>query len=104
VFDEEQAKCFPPKREGELEILLMPNAPKVLDYKVYPLMAEEWDTLHTFLTEEQKNMYIYPMLEHQYAPHLSEERLYLQGVRGSVSQTRAHPVSFVILLSFTYRH
>jgi hypothetical protein len=43
------------------------------------------------------------MLEHQYAPHLSEEHSYLQGVRGSVSQTRACPVSFVILLSFIYR-
>jgi hypothetical protein len=26
------------------------------------------------------------LLEHQYAPHLSKECLYLQGVRGSVSQ------------------
>jgi len=29
VFDEEKAKRFPPKREGELEIPLMPDVPKV---------------------------------------------------------------------------
>ena len=52
MFNEEQAKCFLLKRQGELEILLMPNAPKVLDCKVYPLTTEERDMLHTFLAEE----------------------------------------------------
>ena len=52
VFDEEWAKCFPPKREGYLKISLMPNALSVLDCKVYPLTKEEWDLLHTFLAEE----------------------------------------------------
>ena len=60
VFDEEWAKCFPPKRQRELEIPLMPNVPKVLDCKVYPLTTEEWDTLHTFLAKEQEKGYIYP--------------------------------------------
>jgi hypothetical protein len=60
VFDEEGAKHFPLKREGELDIPLMPSAPKVLDCKVYPLTREERDTLHTFLAEEQEKGYIYP--------------------------------------------
>jgi len=45
VFDEEGAKRFPPKRDGELKIPLMPNIPKVLDCKVYPLIKEEQDLL-----------------------------------------------------------
>ena len=49
MFDEEGAKRFPPKRDEELEIPLMPNVPKVLDCKVYPLTKEE-----------QEKGYIYP--------------------------------------------
>jgi hypothetical protein len=60
VFDKEQAKWFPPKREGDLKIPLMPNAPSMLDCKVYPLTKEEWDLLCTFLAEEQEKGYIYP--------------------------------------------
>ena len=41
VFSEEAAKCFPPEREEKLEILLMPEAPKVIDCKVYLLTREE---------------------------------------------------------------
>ena len=60
MFDEEEVKCFPLKREGELEIPLMPDTPNVLDCKVYPIMKEERDLLHTFLAKEQENGYIYP--------------------------------------------
>jgi len=60
VFSEEGAKRFPPKRDGELMILLMPDIPKVLDCKVYPLMKEERDLLRTFLMEEEEKGYIYP--------------------------------------------
>jgi len=45
-------KHFPPKREGELEIPLLPDTPKVLDCKVYLLMKEERDLLCTFLAKE----------------------------------------------------
>jgi hypothetical protein len=44
------------------------------------------------------------MLEPQYATHLNEKQLYLGGVRGSMLQMLACPVSFIILLSFIYRH
>jgi hypothetical protein len=45
VFDKEKAKCFPLIQDGELDIPLMPEAPKVLDCKVYPLTREERDLL-----------------------------------------------------------
>ncbi len=60
VFDNERAKCFPPRREGELEIPLMPEVPKAIDCKMYPLTKEERDLLRTFLSEEQEKGYIYP--------------------------------------------
>jgi hypothetical protein len=59
VFNDKQAKCFPLKRKGELEIPLMPEAPKVIDCKVYPLTKEERDLLCTFLSKEQEKGYIY---------------------------------------------
>ena len=59
MFDDKQAKCFPLKRKVELEIPLMPEAPKVIDCKVYPLTKEERDLLCTFLSKEQKKGYIY---------------------------------------------
>jgi hypothetical protein len=59
VFDEEKAKQFLLGQEGELEIPLMQDVPKVLDCKVYPLTKEERDLLYAFLTEEQEKGYIY---------------------------------------------
>jgi len=38
----------------------MPDAPKVLDCKVYPFMREEYDLLQAFIAEKQKKSYIYP--------------------------------------------
>ena len=60
VFNEEKAKQFLLGQEGELEIPLMQDVPKVLDCKVYPLTKEERDLLYAFLTEEQEKGYIYP--------------------------------------------
>ena len=60
MFDEKGVKHFLPKWEGELDVPLMPNTPRVLDCKVYPLTREGRDTLHTFLAEEQEKGYIYP--------------------------------------------
>jgi hypothetical protein len=42
------------------------------------------------------------MLEPQYATHLNEEQLYSGRVRGSMLQTPAHPISFIIILSFIF--
>jgi len=38
----------------------MPEAPKVLDYKVYPLTKKEQDLLCTLLAKEEEKGYIYP--------------------------------------------
>jgi len=38
----------------------MPEVPKVIDCKVYPLTKEERDLLRTFLSKEQEKGYIYP--------------------------------------------
>jgi len=43
------------------------------------------------------------LLELKYATYLTEEHLYLYIVRGSMLQTWAHPISFLIILSFIYR-
>ena len=37
----------------------MPEVPKVIDCKVYPLTKEERDLLCTFLSKEQEKGYIY---------------------------------------------
>ena len=48
-----------PQYEGELDIPLMPEAPKVLDCKVYPLTRDKQDLLQTFLTKEEQKEHIY---------------------------------------------
>ena len=59
VFDEKQATRFPPEREEELKIEMLPGAPKEIDCKVYPLSRIEQDQLRIFLTEEEEKGYIY---------------------------------------------
>ncbi len=51
--------CFPPTREEELTIDLLPRALREIDCKVYPLSREEQDQLQAFLTEEEEKGYIY---------------------------------------------
>jgi hypothetical protein len=58
VFDEELAQRFPPKREEDLQIEFLPNAPTSINCKVYPLSRKEMDILRTFLDEERKKGYI----------------------------------------------
>jgi hypothetical protein len=52
VFDEEQAKRFPPSRLENMRIKFTPNAPEELDCKIYPLNQRELETLRTYLAEE----------------------------------------------------
>ena len=59
VFDEWAATRFLPEHEEELEIELLPGAPKEIDCKVYPLSQVEQDMLRQFLTEEEDKGYIY---------------------------------------------
>src|SRR6266702_4603983 len=60
VFSEEASHRFPPKRPWDHAIDLLPDAPKTLDCKVYPLALTEGDTLTKFLNEQLEKGYIHP--------------------------------------------
>jgi hypothetical protein len=60
VFDEEEAKWFPPSRIQDMKIPLHPDAPKTINCKIYPLTREEEDYVWGFLKEEEEKGYIYP--------------------------------------------
>ena len=59
IFDEEKATQFPPRREEELGIKLLPRALKEIDCNAYPLLQAEQEQLRTFLEEEETKGYIY---------------------------------------------
>ena len=58
VFNEKLAQRFPPERGEDMRITLLPDAPPVINCKVYPLNKRETDVLREFLTEEEKKGYI----------------------------------------------
>jgi hypothetical protein len=58
VFNEELAQRFPPQREEDMKIELLPNAPASINCKVYPLNPKEEEILRKFLAEEQEKGYI----------------------------------------------
>jgi hypothetical protein len=59
IFDEEAAKCFPPSHEKfDMEIKLKPDAPDIINCKVYPLTEEGKEITKKFLKEHQKKGYI----------------------------------------------
>ena len=60
VFSEKASQWFPPKRPWDHAIDLLPDAPKTLDCKVYPLALTEGDTLTKFLNEQLEKGYIHP--------------------------------------------
>jgi hypothetical protein len=45
VFSEEEAKRFPPNREENMTIKLKPDAPDVINCKIYPLTKDERELL-----------------------------------------------------------
>src|SRR6266478_537139 len=59
VFNEEKAKCFPPKREEDHAINLKSDAPTVLDCKIYQLSWDQDEKLDEFLNEHLKKGYIW---------------------------------------------
>ncbi len=61
VFNEEASHRFPPKRPWDHTIDLIPEAPKTLDCKVYPLAITEGDALTNFLNEQLQKGYIRPL-------------------------------------------
>ncbi len=58
IFSKEASHRFPPKRPWDHTIDLIPEAPKTLDCKVYPLAVTEGDALTNFLNEQLKKGYI----------------------------------------------
>ncbi len=60
VFSEKASHRFPPKRPWDHAIDLLPDAPKTLDCKVYPLAITEGDALTEFLNEQLEKGYIRP--------------------------------------------
>ena len=52
VFSDEEAKRFPPEQEEDMSIKLSPNAPAVINCKVYPLSRDEREQLQKFLATE----------------------------------------------------
>ncbi len=58
VFSEEASHRFPPKRSWDHTIDLLPDAPKTLDCKVYPLAVTEGSALTEFLNEQLQKGYI----------------------------------------------
>src|SRR6266581_2529671 len=60
VFNEEASHQFPPKRPWDHAIDLLPESPKTLDCKVYPLALMEGEALTKFLSEQLLKGYIQP--------------------------------------------
>ena len=58
VFSEAEAQQFPPAREDDHAINLKPNAPSILDCKIYPLNPTETDTLAKWIKEHLDKNYI----------------------------------------------
>ena len=58
MFDEKLAQRFPPEREEDMKITLLPDALQTINCKVYLLNKKEMDVLRKFLTEEEEKGYI----------------------------------------------
>jgi len=67
VFSEEEARKFPPDRNPNTVIELLPGAPEQLNCKVYPLTRQETETLKKFLAEELDKGFI----EEAASPYMS---------------------------------
>ena len=58
VFSEIEAQRFPPTREDDPAINLKPDAPSILDCKIYPLNPTETDALAKWIKEHLDKNYI----------------------------------------------
>jgi hypothetical protein len=58
VFSEQVAQCFPVSKPWDHAIDLLPDAPKTLDCKLYPLAPGEQDFLDKFIKEHLDKGYI----------------------------------------------
>jgi hypothetical protein len=60
VFSEEEAKRFPEHQPWDIEIDFIPEAPQILDCKIYPLTLTEQGKLDEYIKENLDKGYIRP--------------------------------------------
>ncbi len=60
VFSEEMSHRFPPQRTWDHKIELLPEAPKTIDCKIYPMTQGEKESLAKFIKEQLTKGYIRP--------------------------------------------
>ena len=60
VFSEEEAKCYPKHQPWDTAIDFIKDAPKILDYKIYPLSLGEQGKLDEYIHENLEKGYIHP--------------------------------------------
>jgi hypothetical protein len=60
VFSEEEAKCFPPNRPEDHQIVLMDGVPSERNCKTYKLTTKELDVLDKHLKEQTIQKFIAP--------------------------------------------
>src|SRR6266702_2565816 len=60
VFSEDMSHRFPPPRTWDHAIELLPEAPKTIDCKIYPMTQGEKESLATFIEEQLAKGYIRP--------------------------------------------
>ncbi len=60
TFNEKESHRFPPERTWDHAIDLIPDAPKAIDCKIYPMARGEEDSLRKFIDEQLKKGYICP--------------------------------------------
>ena len=61
VFSEVMSHRFPPQRTWDHAIELLPEAPKTIDCKIYPMTQGEKESLATFIDEQLAKGYIRPL-------------------------------------------
>jgi len=60
TFSKKESHRFPPKRTWDHAIDLLPDAPKAIDCKIYPMAQGEEDSLREFIKEQLEKGYIHP--------------------------------------------
>ncbi len=60
VFSKEMSHQFPPPRMWDHAIKLLPEAPKTIDCKIYPMTQGEKESLAKFIKEQLAKGYIHP--------------------------------------------
>ncbi len=58
TFNKKESHRFPPARPWDHAIELLPDAPKAIDCKIYPMAKGEEDLLREFINEQLEKGYI----------------------------------------------